>query len=1159
MIDHPTSSVWGSHPLGSIRLFPTSMLVALSFCSAAMAHVHGPVQGLEFHLNQGQWPQAVLYRANTPGGALFIEADRFTQVIRSGGWPSVHGRAVVEIPPIRMHAYQVRFVGGAMRRHRGAHQAPHYYNYFLGNDPTRWASQVPAFGEVTLEEVYPGIDLQVSGDHGLKYDWVVDPGADPSAIALRFDGVDGLDLEGGVLRIKTSAGDVIEQRPVAWQERGGLRIPVPIAYALKGRTLSYALPQGHDPQFPLIIDPEVVFCSFSGSSAPNYGTTATYDESGHLYGAGTVFGIGYPVTLGVIQSGFNGFESDMGISKFSPDGADLVWCTYLGGASSDVPHSMVVNAQDELFILGSSASSDFPTTDGCYDDSFGGGPPPAFGGTYGVSYPTGSDIVVAHLNATATALVGATFVGGPANDGLCADTPLLHNYGDPFRGEIIIGANGAPIVATSTSSTGLFTSPEASQADLAGLSDAYLFSLDPALATMNWATYHGGTGRDVGFGVQTASTGEVYLTGGTQSIDLPMAGTPYAPVNSGGVDGYIARFSPSSAALTGATYLGTAAFDQSYFVQLDLLDNVYVVGQSAGNFPVVGSVYNNPSATQFIQKYDAGLSFLQWSTRIGGTGSENVAPSAFLVSNCGQIYFSGWGGSTNFVSGGVTSSSTFGLPVTTDAYQPGTDGSDFYLMVLQPDAAGLDYATFFGGSSAEHVDGGTSRFDKDGIIYQAVCAACSGSFPTTPGAFSTTLASSNCNLGVFKINFEQGVQAFINVDATSMIACTGTPFQFEADGNAVTYTWDFGDGSAEVEGVAVEHLYSSVGTFNVRLIGTDPAACNLSDTTFTTVTVVEPAVIAAEFEATPNTSCAGYSAAFVNQSTGTTQFFWDLGDGTTSTMEDPMHTFALPGSYTVVLAAIDPVCADTTFARSTIRFDPAELVFELATPVGLCDGQPTQLDAGAGFDAYAWSTGATTRFITVPEPGEYLVTVTDGICQGADTVVVIPAPLHEPLADVVTCVANAVQVIPGFQVQQILWSNGTTTPTLTVNTQGTYWFNATDATGCAVSDTVQVTIAEDGRGEATIPNVFTPNGDGQNDTFQVEGLAIDDFNMEIYDRWGLLMYETNAPLKGWNGGKDNSLADRDPDGTYYYVITMSDRCARDPAPRTHTGHVTLLR
>jgi gliding motility-associated-like protein len=1013
---------------------------------------------------------------------------------------------------------------------------------------------------VELLGIYPGIDMHIAGTGGLKYDWVLAPGADASLIRLRFEGQDRVEVRDGLAYVTTTAGTVIEQRPVAWTEHGGQRVPVPCEYVLDGEEVYYAFPKGYDRAARLVIDPTVVFSSYSGSTGDNFGFTATYDASGHLYGGGMVRSSGYPVTLGVVQGVYGGGENDIAVSKFTPSGNTLVWSTYIGGSSNEVPHSMVVSSSDELYILGTSNSSDFPTTSGCWDNGFNGGTNPPFAVTsYGFSYTTGCDIVVVHLNSTATGLIGSTFVGGTGNDGLNQVVPTNRNYGDPFRGEIILDLEERPVVVTSTSSNGLFTTPDAIQTDLAGGGiDAYVFRMDPFLSNILWATYYGGTGVDAGFGVQTSSIGEVYITGGTTSTDLPSAGSPAFSGNNGGTDGFIARFHPSGAPLLSTTYVGTSGFDQSYFVQLNTADEVFVVGQTTGPYPISPGRYNNPNATQFLHKFSGDLSTSQWSTRIGGAGNENVSPSAFLVSICGQIYFSGWAGSTNAFGSAGLSSSTIGLPVTPDAYQSTTDGSDFYLMLLEQEATSLAYATFFGGSSSEHVDGGTSRFDKNGIVYQAVCAGCQGlGYPTTPGVWSSTNNSTNCNLGVFKIDFEQAVQVQISASTGSLTLCLDDPAVFNAVGTANTWVWDVGDGSPTLTGQTVAHQYIAAGEYDVMLVGIDSASCNLTDTAFATVTVVAPADLRPQFEAVPSGDCDAFSVELFNSSTGSTTFYWQFGDGATSTQTNPVHAYSAPGVYDITLGAIDLICQDTAFQTITVPVTIPGVSLDLPSPVALCNGSSALLNAGSGFDTYLWSTGDGSMMITVTEPGPYSVVVTDGFCVGADTILVVEQPQHPSLPDVAICPGDTATLSPGAPVQDITWSTGAETPVLNVEEEGVYWFDAIDQYGCAWTDTIQVVVLADAVGEPIIPNVFTPNGDEFNNVYLIEGVDAADFSLEIYNRWGMKVFASTSPSKGWNGKLDNA-GEVVPEGTYYYVLTFKDDCARIPRT-TRTGHVTLLR
>jgi gliding motility-associated-like protein len=1144
-----------------IRKVYNPLLILLLSTPTIMAHDHGHAPGgdaLQFHENKGQWPSQVRYQARTPGGALFVENAALTYVLTRGGEHLGHGDPDHVPEPLQMHAYKVHFEGGHASGHAGTHRFPHYVNYFLGDDPAKWAGGVPVYGGVELSEVYPGIGMRIDGSKGLKYDWLVAPGADPGQITMRYEGVDELRVEHGLVFIETSVGRVVEQRPVAWQEVHGQRRPVDCRYVKDGDRVRFELPYGHDPRYPLVIDPVVVFSSYSGSFADNFGFTATYDESGHLYGGGHVLGVGYPTTTGVLQPGFMGGAVDMGITKFSPDGTALVWSTYIGGSGNEVPHSMVVNSDDELFILGSTGSTNFPTTPGCFDNTYGGGNNPPFVGLYGFTYTTGSDAVVLHLSSDATQLIGSTYVGGAGNDGLNQNTPVNRNYGDPFRGEIIVDADGNPLVVTSTASNGLPTTPGAVQTTLQGQLDAYVFRMDPGLTQLLWATYYGGSGIDAGFGIQVSSTGEIYITGGTTSTNLPSAGTPVSPSYGGGqTDGFIARFHPSGSPLLSTTYVGGTGLDLSYFVQLDVNDDVYVVGQTTGPYPVTPGKYANPNATQFIHKFSGDLSTSLWSTRIGGSGGENISPSAFLVSHCGQIYFSGWAGTTNAAGAAGLSSSTIGLPVTADAFQSTTNGSDFYLMMLEPEAEALGYATFFGGVAAEHVDGGTSRFDKNGIVYQAVCAGCSNlSYPTTPGVVGPTNNSINCNLGVFKIDFEQATQVSVDVQGTFLDqVCPGQPVTVVAIGTATEFEWDMGDGNAGPDTVSFEYVYNTPGTYTITVIGTDPTAnCITPDTATYTVTVIEPPTLHVAFTANITVDCHGVSGFFTNQSDPGMQYFWDFGDGSTATTANPFHPFPGHGTYDVTLYVHDPVCGGTDSLTQRFVLDPPTYVVDLPGTVTICEGVPETLsiDWVPGF--IEWSTGETGTSIVVSTPGTYWVTAQDGGCMASDTVQVLLQDPPGVMTDVRTCRGEPVELRPAVDLVSVVWNTGDTAHVLQVDEGGVYYFTGVDQFGCVVRDTVEVGLLNVAD-YVYPPNVFTPNRDGHNDVFRVTDAHIPGFHMEIFNRWGQLVYESSSSTAGWNGKVSGSDA---PDGTYYYTLDFDDPCA--PDGRTEfKGHVTLLR
>lgn len=923
-----------------------------------------------FVANKGQWPAKVLFRGRVPGGVVFIEQDRFTYVLYSGGALAHHGHEpVANIAPLVGHAYQMIFQGGNASHSEGRSPQPGYENHFIGDDPARWGTACGIYAEVVLHDLYPGVDLHVDGRQGLKYTFHAAPGSPVDDIRLLFSGQDALALENDALSITTSVAVVTEHPPTSWLlNMNGTRGPdVGTTYRLEGNTVHFTL-DDHDERSTLVIDPLLTFASYSGSSADNFGFTATYDEAGHLYGGGIVFNPGYPTTLGALQDDWAGGDIDVGITKWSADGSTLLWSTYFGGGTgSETPHSMVVNEQEELYLMGATGSSDLPTTASAYDDSFNGGPTidifnggwQGLAGGYGFDHLSGTDIYLAHLNASGTTLLGSTYIGGSGNDGVNNVAVLAHNYGDAFRGEVALDENEWPVVATSTSSDDMPVSAGAPQASFGGgVQDGYCFRLNPACSSLQWGTYLGGSGDDNGLGIQFDSAWRMFVSGGTTSSDLPMSGSPFDPSFGGVADGYLMRYSDNGSTLLSSTHLGTTDYDQAYFVQLDPGDAVYAVGQTFGSYPVTPGKYNVPNSGQFIHKLSNDLSASQWSTRIGnGDPQQSLSPTAFLVSDCGQIYVSGWAGNTN-ANAGNTTSSTNGLPVTPDAFQPATDGSDVYLLMLDPDAAGLHYATFFGGGiSREHVDGGTSRFDKDGTVYHAVCAGCGShdDFPTTPGAWSTTNNSANCNLGVFKFELAAPL-ASVAIDGPNIICFPDTVQFINYSSGGDTYVWNFGDGATSAE-FEPSHIYLTEGVFSITVVMTDSYGCSISDTASIQVTSL-PTPAASIAPILP--ICPG-SSVQLNASDGLSWSWYPNIGMNDPALQNPTVTPPEPMTYSVIVESgcgIDTATVDVVWAEPDATAGP---------DTSTCLGSGVALNASGG-GTYAWQPHPTLSSTTGPSP-----------------------------------------------------------------------------------------------------------------------------------------------------------------------------------------------
>ena len=229
-------------------------------------------------------------------------------------------------------------------------------------------------------------------------------------------------------------------------------------YVLNKNILSYEFPKGYEKKYDLIIDPTLIFSTFSGSFSNNFGYSATFDSKGFLYSGSSAFGSQYPTTLGAYSTTFGGGTVDVVLTKFDTTGSFLVYSTYLGGTSDELPHSLIVNNFDELYVMGTTSSTDFPTTTNCFDSTFNGGTPNNLSNGLGVNYTNGSDIFITHLSNDGSNLLGSTYIGGTGNDSSnstssnSVDNILRYNYADEIRGEIEVDENNNIYVGTSTRS-----------------------------------------------------------------------------------------------------------------------------------------------------------------------------------------------------------------------------------------------------------------------------------------------------------------------------------------------------------------------------------------------------------------------------------------------------------------------------------------------------------------------------------------------------------------------------------------------------------------------------------------------------------------------------------------------------------------------------------
>jgi gliding motility-associated-like protein len=1051
---------------------------------------------LRFVPNQRQWEKPVLFAADIPSGRLFLERGRLL-VARydARAVDELHHHPVAgQTAHIPAHAYAVSFVGANPRAAvQGEAPTGDDVNYLLGNDPSRWATHVPAYTDVRYQQLYPGTDLRFySRGEVMEYDFELAAGADPSRIRLRYDGQQALSVVDGALHVATSVGRVTEQKPFAYQLVHGVRVPVPCHYVLGPKhTVSFGLPKGYNHALPLVIDPVLVYSSYTGSSTNTWGYTAANDTLGNLYSGSIVFSAGYPATTGAYDLSFNGGSgssinpgsvspTDILIVKYNPaapNGSNSrLSATYLGGSGNDFPHSLVVDGSGNLVLLGSTSSTNFPTsTTGRFRSNAGS-----------------TDLVVTKLSPDLRSLLAGTYLGGSGVDGqlaVSATNDLYQNFGDDFRGDIITDAQGNIYLTSVTRSTN-FPSTGGFQTSSRGGHEAVVSKLNTSLSTLLWSSYLGGTSDDAGYSIQLDAQGGVFVSGGTRSTNFPgTAGGLHPSYQGGAADGFVAHIAPTGSQLLQATYLGTSAYDQAYFVQLDRQGAVYVLGQTNGLYPLVGNAYRGPAGSrQFIHKLNNQLTSTVFSTVFGnGPGTvtaanpspTNLSPTAFLVDNCGQILLSGWGASS--IAGMPTTADALLRSVSNTTPGSGTSANEntfgyLYVLQLSANARRVVYGTYYG-NGATHVDGGTSRFDKKGTIYQTVCVRGSN-----PGALqvSANAYASSYGGGGGSASFKMDV---LKLDAAFVPAANGLP--------------------------------------NVR------------------------------------TGCAPLTVTFTRPNPSNNGTTWNFGNGRTSTQPNNVTTtYAAPGRYLVRLTAYDSLSCQPS-ATDTVSINVLGLPRAAAGPdQAICAGSPATLSVAGTVSgqpaSYVWSPAAglsaTTGASVVATPlvtTQYIVqaTLPASGCVSRDTIVVNVTPIQtisisasQPTAlpnESLTFTASSAAPLSSYRWD---FGNGQTSqqasPNHAYTTPGVYTVHlvSTYGSGCTADASFTVTVATPR--DFKYPNIITPNNDGLNDTFQPY-VSAEPVSIQVFSRWGRKVFEQENYTDGW--GNDPAIAA----GIYYYRLSTA--------------------
>jgi hypothetical protein len=641
--------------------------------------------------------------------------------------------------PDRLRGVAVRMTFAAAETPEwiGENPLAEHQNYFLGDDESRWRTEVPKYASLLCRGIYPGVDVRVrtAGDHP-EYDVLLEPWADIRQVRIDVEGADGLRVAAdGALVIDTAMGPIRQPMPRTWQvDAGGEMRPLRCEYRLLGpRRFGFVVP-GWDRDSELTIDPGLIWSTFVGSKSLEVTSAVAVASNGVTTAAGFTFSPGYPTVPGSFDRVGNG-GADVIVTQLDPSGSNLISSTFLGGLGDDSAFGLHVDPKGVITVAGVSASNNFPTTAGAMSSTYKGN----------------GDAFVFRLDPARTGkaqLVYSTLVGGLSKD------VALGAFAD---------VKGVVTIAGTTESPGFPTTSNSFDTTFNGRDDAFVTRLDPrktGAAQLVYSTFLGGKEEDTGRGLSVDALGIVSVCGNTVSAGFPVTKRAYQTTHSGGHDVYVARLNlgpTSDAKLLYSTFIGGRGDEGGVALSVDA-DGVMTFGgyTSSKLYPTTAGAFDttfNGVFDLFVSRLDPRLGSRQlvFSTVMGGTLSEHVA--ALDVDSEGVVTV---GGGCNFT----------GFPTTPDAHDRLWGGlADGIIARLDPRKTGAEqllYSTYIG--DVEYDDVHALDVTPSGTVIVAGHTR-SLRYPTTSKGYDTTLNGSD---DVFVTHMEMGVSFYADVHRLSL-------------------------------------------------------------------------------------------------------------------------------------------------------------------------------------------------------------------------------------------------------------------------------------------------------------------------------------------------------------------------------------------------------
>jgi len=659
---------------------------------------------LSFEANHGQWAASVQFVTRGSGHTLFLTPSEAVLSLRTGGTKNQERgidatpRTTLSSPsPNSYSAVRMRFEGAdAQAEMVGLETLPGIVNYFIGDDPSKWRTNIPTYQKVEYKNLYAGIDLVYYGNQGqLEYDLVVAPGADPSQMMLAFDGAEQItvDEQGDLVLTMTPSSTEISNnaaptlrlhKPVVYQrDEQGEKHMLAGAYVFKAATdqkgiaLHYSPETQHvafqvasyDMNKPLIIDPVLSWATYLGGNGDDRGTGIATDAAGNSYVTGSTDSSVFPGTADSLIQPTPGF-GNVFVTKLNAAGTAILYSTYLGNYGGASGEGIAVDTDGNAYVTGTAGSSSgFPGTANNPIQSTSGNSPNAF---------------VTKLNANGTAIVYSTYLGG--------------NGADFGKGIAVDSTGNAYVTGDTTSPDFPRTTGSSPPTPLVGA--AFVTKVNETGTAIVYSTFLSGSNGASSTGIAVDQAGQVYVIGSTYSPDF--SGTANSPIQSthaGLSDAFVTKLNASGSALVYSTYLGSSSTDDGHGIAVDAAGNAYVTGRTftpGSSFPgtagsLIQSIYAD-GGDAFVTKINPAGTAIVYSTYLGGSGEDEG--HGIAVDAGGNAYITGLSNSSDFPNTRISSiQKTF------------AGDRDAFVTKLNKTGTAILYSTYLGGSGFDQGTG----------------------------------------------------------------------------------------------------------------------------------------------------------------------------------------------------------------------------------------------------------------------------------------------------------------------------------------------------------------------------------------------------------------------------------------------------------------------